>query len=368
MSAAVPIAINGRFLTQSTTGVQRYAIELVRALDRELDGDDRWRFELVGPRGMRSSLPLAHIRQRSVGRLSGHAWEQLELPLHVRGRFLVSLCNAAPLLKRAQLVTVHDAAVFDRPDGFSFAFRTWYRAMLRGLGRTARQLVTVSRFSRDRLSLHCNLPADRLALVHEGADHVHAVPPDRRILERERLRDKPYLLLVGTLDPRKNVSVVMRALPHLAAHSFDTVVVGGTNPSVFGVGAALPPGRVRYLGKVSDAELRALYEEAACFVFPSLYEGFGLPPVEALACGCPTVVARTAALLETCGDAVLCFDPHDPRDAAAVIGRVLADASLREEMRARGRARVEQLTWRRCARELLALLAGLVSSPGARAS
>jgi glycosyltransferase involved in cell wall biosynthesis len=360
VSSAPSIAINARFLTQSLTGVQRYAVEVVRALDRLLAGDGRRRFELVGPPGTPDSLALEHIPLRIVGRLTGHAWEQLELPLHARDRFLVSLCNAGPLWKRDQLVTVHDAAVFDRPEGFSLLFRRWYEILLRGLAGRVRRLVTVSQFSRERLSLHCKLPPERIELVHEGADHMRSIAPDARILDRHRLRDRPYLLLVGTRDPRKNISVILRALEQLRGYAFATVIVGGSNAQVFrGADAPIGDG-VRYLGKVSDGELRALYEGAACFAYASSYEGFGLPPVEALACGCPTVVSRAAAVAEVCGDAVLYFDPHDPGDAAAVIGRVLGDAGLRATLRARGRAHVEQRTWSRCAGELLALLDELV--------
>jgi glycosyltransferase involved in cell wall biosynthesis len=354
------VLIHGRVLTQRVTGVQRYARELVRALDALLDsgaaGVDRWSFSLLVPSSVRNGPDLKRIALARVGRLGGHAWEQLELPGHVRGGLLVSLANASPLAVGRQVVTIHDASVFARPETYSPPFRTWYRAMLRALGRRARLVVTDSQFSRSELDRFGAVPAAKTRVNYPGAEHVAAIDPDEGVLARHGLAGRRYVLAVGSLSAHKNLAGVVRAAALLAPRDFDVVVVGGADDRVFNRTGAAVPDAVRHLGYVSDAELRALYEHASCFLYPSFYEGFGLPPLEAMTLGCPVVASRAAALVEVCGGAALYCDPDDPRDIASGVSRVMGDDALAADLRDRGRARARSFTWAACARRTLDLL------------
>ena len=357
----ISVPINGRFLTQETTGVQRYAIELVKALDRLVGEADSavepYTFELISPRGkLQQDLGLENIPVRQVGRLGGHLWEQLELPRHVRGRILLSLCNAAPLAKRNQIVTVHDAAVFANPQNFSFRFRAWYKLLLVGLGRMAARVATVSSFSKKELVHYCKIPEAKLRVTLEGGEHVLSMPADETILRQQALEQKSFVLAVSSLSPNKNFQAVVRASELLDDVGFDVVVAGGTNPRIFSRSGQSLPSSVKHVGYVSDGELRALYEHAACFVYPSFYEGFGLPPLEAMTCGCPTIASETASMPEVCGDAVLYCNPNDPSGIARKIRQLMGDGRLRENLRAKGLQRARRFSWESCARETVSVV------------
>jgi glycosyltransferase involved in cell wall biosynthesis len=351
------VDINGRFLTQAMTGVQRYAMEMVRALDHQLmvSGELRSRYamRLVAPAHYDSPMELRHIPTVSVGRLKGQAWEQLELPFHTRGRLLLNLCNTAPLALRT-VVTIHDASVFAVPEAYSPAFLTWYRTLIPLLGRRAMRIVTVSRFSQLELSRRAGIPFGKMDVIPLGAEHILQQPADVGILGRLGIQPGRFILAVGSRSPHKNLGAVRTAMSRLESEGFPLVVAGGTNPRIFAPSEA--DGGTFHAGYVTDAELRALYENATCFAYPSLYEGFGLPPLEAMLCGCPAVVARAASLPEVCGDAVLYCDPRDPDDMARSIRLLIQEPARREELRQRGRERARCFTWERASTALLGLI------------
>jgi glycosyltransferase involved in cell wall biosynthesis len=358
--------INGRFLTQATTGVQRYAIELVSAFDRLMGAGERGTtplsFKVLTPPGQRQALYLEHIPVVEVGRYRGHLWEQLELPLHTRGGFLLNLCNTGPLAKRNQIVTIHDAAVFAVPRVYSLAFRTWYKFLLPRLGKVARSVVTDSEHSKKELVRFGKVPESRIRVVHLGGEQAQRQTPDITILERSDLAGKPYILTVSSLDPRKNFALLVQALELLGTQDYEIVVAGGTNPRVFQSSHADHLKHVKYLGYVSDGELRSLYEHATCFIYPSLYEGFGLPPLEAMVCGCPVIVSDAASLPEVCGDAALYCDPNDPADIADKIRRLMHDPELRDELRSKGLKQARKFSWEKCARGTLEVIDQVLSA------
>lgn len=354
------IYINARFLTQPVTGVQRYAIELVRALDRLIDcgaiDKTKYSFLLLAPRNTQNEPGLTHIPFRHAGRLKGHLWEQFELPFYAQDGLLVNLCNTGPLRHSSQVAVIHDAAVFAYPQAFSVAFRTWYRILLPRLGKAARKVITVSSFAKKELVDYYGIPADKIHVVYPGKEQIYNVSPDCSILHKSNLVGRNYILAVSSIDPRKNFGAVVKAMELVAGNDYEFVVAGGANPKVFNAPGAPLPDTVRHLGYVSDGELRALYEHAACFVFPSFYEGFGLPPLEAMACGCPVIVSSAASLPEVCGDAALYCDPGCPADIAAKIGQLMADQELRLTLRRKGLANAQRFSYNDSAREIFKVM------------
>jgi glycosyltransferase involved in cell wall biosynthesis len=354
------VFINGRFLSQAVTGVQRAALETVRAMDRLAASRDPIflgiEAEVLTPPNARSLKGLAHIPVRRIGFSSGHLWEQVELPWHARTGILVSLANAAPLLTRRQCVTLHDASVFAVPEAYSPAYLAWYRVLTPGLGRRAERIVTDSAFSRDELVRRAGIREDKIRVVPLGAEHILAVPCDVGVIAEHELGKRPFILAVSSHSAHKNLGALCEATRHLDRGAYDVVVAGGSNDRVFGTTSATWPEHVKRLGYVTDAQLRALYSHAACFVYPSLYEGFGLPPLEAMMCGCPVVVSGAASLPEVCGDAAVYCDPHDPTDIARSIATVMGNEALRTSMKSRGYQRARGFTWERSAR----LLTGVV--------
>lgn len=358
------VVINGRFLTQAVTGVQRVGCEVLRALDdliqqNEIDGR-HYQFSLAVPPGCEPDLQPRHIPIEIVGRpgIKGQVWEQTALARHQPRALLLSMGNVGPLFRSNQVVVIHDASVYAVPSAYSLAFRSWYRFVLRRLGRSVQRVITPSHFSSTELVRRAGLPPDRLRVVALGADHLNAIEPDNSVFVRRRVGPEPYILAVSTAAPHKNLEAALQALLHLRkiVPELELVGVGGSFPAIFASDSSRLP-QMHRIGYVSDAELKALYQRAQCFVFPSWYEGFGLPPLEAMAVGCPVVVSRAASLPEVCADAALYCDPHDPSSVAEAVGRVLADPTLGDHLRAVGRSHAARFSWRDTARGVFATVA-----------
>lgn len=359
------VVINGRFLSQAVTGVQRFAREVVRALDDLIEQEEidrrKYQFSLAVPPGFESDLQLRHIPLRVVGKGRGQVWEQASLALHERSALLLGLGNLGPLTRPHQVIVIHDASVFAVPSAYSFAFRTWYRINIRRLGRRAERVITPSRFSASELAHYAGIADDRFTVVHLGADHLDAVEPDQSVFARHQIGERPYILAVSSEAPHKNLAALVHALPLLrrTVPDLEVVSVGGSFPAIF-AGQNGPPEQIRRVGYASDAELKALYQRAECFVYPSWYEGFGLPPLEAMRTRCPVIVSRAASLPEICGDAALYFDPQNPATLAEAASRLMGDAALRDSLRAAGERRAAQFSWRKTGRGVFAVLEGVL--------
>jgi glycosyltransferase involved in cell wall biosynthesis len=353
-----PIYINGKFFGQATTGAQRFATEMVLALDSLLAGGSEVRscdFVLLVPVGVGERVPpLKKIRIVEVCGFKSHLWEQISLPVFVRGAFLINLSGSAPLLKWKQIFTIFDAAIFDFPQAYSKIFLMWYYFLFGAQVRFCYSLVTISRYSRDRLCLHLNVKPERFELIPCGADHICRIESDDSILEKYGLQRNSYLLAVGSANPSKNFSALIKAFSDLEDHeSIRLVVVGGSNPAVFVEQNVIDNFHIVRTGRVDDSQLKALYTHARGFVFPSLYEGFGIPPLEAMTCGCPVIASNLNSIHEVCGDAIGYFDPTSIDSMKIALKRIIGDSSWREWLRAAGRDKVKKYTWEAAAVQLL---------------
>ncbi|WP_321884382.1 glycosyltransferase family 4 protein [Paraburkholderia bannensis] len=351
------LVINGRFLGRRATGVDRFAFETMRALDALIDAHDPLvaglRAEIVVPPALRDlANPFVHLGLRASGRGAGARWEQLALPRAAAGSLLLNLCNSGPLFYRQQVTVLHDAAPARMPESYSRKFTAWYRLMAPRVGRVARRIITVSEFSRRELCEAYRIPLPKIGVVPESGEHMLRMEEGASVPEVLRA-GRPFVLAVGSTSRHKNFRLVADAARLIRNASFDIVVVGASDARVYGDAGDALPGIVKHLGYVSDEELVALYRRAACFVYPSLYEGFGLPPVEALALGCPVIASRLPAVVEACGDAVLYTSPDDPAQLAALLECVTADVALRASLRERGQTRTAALTWRATAVKLM---------------
>lgn len=344
-----PLVLNGRFLSQPLTGVQRYAHETLAALDRLLasGAGGPLRATLLAPPGA-PLPPLQAIAGRHCGQRQGHAWEQLDLPRHSRDALLLNFGFTGPLAARRQLITVHDGAVLRVPQSYSLAFRLGYRALVGRLARQAERVLAVSAFAAGEATACFGAPAARVRQVTEGWQHMTRIVPDDSVLDRHGLRGQAFLLAVSSPTPSKNFGLIARALDLLGEAAPLCVVVGGLSAGLAAGVAAHP--RLRAVGRVSDAELKALYGSARGFVFPSLYEGFGIPPLEAMACGCPVLASTAPAVAETCGDAALAFDPQDADALATAIRRLWDEPALRHQLLDAAARRLQHFSWDKGAR------------------
>ena len=349
------IYFNGRFLTQHITGVQRYAIEIIKAWDQICSNtktEDE--YVLLTPQKVEHNLHLKSIETKKVGYLHGHLWEQIELPFYTRDGFLINLCNCAPILKKNQTVTIHDAAIFACPDGFSFLFRLWYRIMFFCLSARLPIFFTVSEFSKKELSTYLGIPLERIHVTYNGVEHIKKnISEDT--FQRIGLKNNNYILAVGSVNPNKNFSLILKIAKRMPELHF--LIAGGGNSTVFQKKRMSVPDNVKFLGYVTDEELFALYAHASCFLFPSLYEGFGIPPLEAMTFGCPVVASNSASMPEICRDAAIYCDPDSPEEWGRAIRSLLKENSkVRDLLKKNVDVVTSQYSWAVSAKRMLEII------------
>jgi glycosyltransferase involved in cell wall biosynthesis len=371
------IAIDGRYIHDHFPGIGRYTYNLIRGLANAVRDDtvvvvhnpdlpnSRYDIAALG------SLPNIELA-RTASRPFSLA-EQWQMPQLAR-RLKVDVWHApyyiGPYLLPCPLVvTVHDAISSRYPQYLpSRAARFSYEVTMRLAMLAARQVIAVSRASYNDLERFFAVPPAKLTVVYEGADESYE-PQSARAIEnmRNRLHLPPrYALYLGMNKPHKNVTRLIEAwgLVQRKWHALDEVpglpplIMAGRSDPRYGqareTAERLSLGdSVRFLGDVAEADLPALYSGAMLFVFPSLYEGFGLPVLEAMACGAPVVCSTTPALLETAGDAALTVNPLDVQALAQAMLRVLTSTELRHDLSQRGRKQAARFEWERAAAETL---------------
>jgi glycosyltransferase involved in cell wall biosynthesis len=326
------IACNARVLSNQLTGVPRYILELLARF-----GD---RAQLVRP-----LKPLAGIR--------GHAWEQFVLPTLIGKRLLWSPSITGPLAVERQVVTIHDVVPLDHPEWLNENFAAWYRFLTPKLTRRVRRILVVSEFTKRRLIHHCPEAESKIKVVLLAADKRFAPADELAIAAMSRqlaLPSRSYLVALGSLEPRKNLARLLQAWSIVQSripNDVWLVIAGGKGKSIVFENvtfAPLPP-RVHLTGFVADELLPALYSGAIASVYVSLYEGFGFPPLESMACGAPVLTSNVSSLPEVVGEAALTVNPVDIDAIADSMLRLVDDSALRTKLRLRGFERASQFSW-----------------------
>jgi glycosyltransferase involved in cell wall biosynthesis len=313
------------------------------------------RLPALGPQRYRVVTPPPPLAFRA-----GHAWEQALLPAIARGaQVIYSPANLAPAASARNVVVIHDVAVLRHPEAYGRTYRAYQRRVLPTIARRARRVITVSEFSRSEIAQLLDAAPERIAVVPNGVDERFSSAADPRPARNRHRLDRPYVLTLGTSGVRKGLSALEAAARRLADVGIELVAAGT------GRGYLRPEhfGGVRHIGYVDDALLPGLYAGAAALTMPSLYEGFGLPCLEAMACGTPVVAADRTALPETCGDAALLVDPSDRTAFADALFAAATDEDLQARLSAAGRARAAGFSWDRAA-ELTDAVIGEVLEEG----
>ena len=329
------LVVNTRCLHSKLTGVQRYTKELLERMAN--------RVEQIEPRHLYHGIP-------------GHAWEQLVLPFRVGSRVLWSPSNTGPLAVFKQIVTIHDVVPMDHPEWLNARFRAWYRFLLPKLAKRVAHIITISEFTKKRIIKTLGVSEDKITVIYNGVDKRFQPCPEEKTLEMRsvlKLPDRRYVLSLGSLEPRKNIHRLLcaweRILPELPNDIW--LVLGGAKGSHLlfrDVKYEIPP-RVYLTGHVDDRYLPSLYSGAMLFVYPSLYEGFGLPVLEAMASGTSVITSNVTALPEVAGNACLLVNPKNVDEIAKAITKIVKDSTLREEMQSLGIKRAKNFSWDKCA-------------------
>lgn len=347
------VYINARFLTHQISGVERFAIEISRAL-KKIRRDIVW----VAPRKGIVLKDLAkefHVVQ--TGKLTGHLWEQIDLPrfLNKQDRpLLVNLINTAPLMYDNKLTVVYDVAFRRFPKTFSFVFRSFYGLVIPRVLKTSRKVVTSSNFSKQELESLYGSFNNTIEIIYGAVDpsFFSHIPTHSKSLKEK------YFLAVGSIHPQKNLKSLFQAMKYFVGSDIQLYVVGGQRGN-FSQDTSLQDSlssNIKFLGRVSDSELLEYYRNAEAFVFPSLYEGFGIPPLEAQACGVPAVVSGIPVLREVYGDSVLYFNPKDPKDIAKQLDSLTASSELKKSLMEKGKKNVERYSWQKSAKRLSGII------------
>jgi glycosyltransferase involved in cell wall biosynthesis len=355
-----------RAILPQRTGTENYSLYLIQALSRVGPGH-RYRLYTreMPPPGLLPSSANVEVRSMPWPRLWTHgrlSWEMLWHPPDL----LFVPAHVLPLIHPpSSVVTVHDLGYLYYPQAHP-PFQRWYLdCSTRYHCRVAAHIIADCQVTKDDLIRHYRAVPERITVIYAAYDAERYRPADSTARTSARARyglEGPYLLYVGTLQPRKNLSRLLEAFARLreTREELTLVIVGkkgwlyeplfrqvrelGLETSVF------------FTGYIPEDDLPLLLSGATAFVLPALYEGFGLPVLEAMACGTPVVCSNVASLPEVAGDAALLADPLDVEDLAEAMMRIVEDTALRRELVARGLERVRTFSWERCARQTLEVL------------
>lgn len=335
MQSPLPVFINGRFMGQPVTGLQRYAFEVSRRLT---DPDNARDFDI-------GSIRFLTTQAENPGWVRRNIWEQADLLAQSFRGVLFSPCNVGPWLHPNHLVVMHDIRVFAK--GHTRAFpgttRAYLRASCRVLSKTAKRILTVSDYSKSRIIETFGVAEEKVTVVYPGADHVLGVQPDEDVIHRLKLGHRKYILAVNSLMPHKNLAILHSI--NWKKYDLQLCIVGGAPEKWGSTLQQIVERNIIYAGRISDSEVKALYTHALAYIFPSLYEGFGIPPLEAMHCGCPVIASNRTSIPEVCGDAALYFDPTSTENLQLEVERILLDEKLREGLIYNGHQRAQLFRW-----------------------
>lgn len=346
-------------------GIHHYISQLLGNLSY---GESELRFTVfTNNRAELRSLPKERVistswpTHRPLARIG---WEQLAWPLSaIRHKIdlLHSMAFVTPLLGlRPAVVTVYDLSFIHHPQRFPALKRIYLTSQTRRSCQKAERVMTISESGRQDVHRYYGIPLERIDIVMPGVSQIFSPRTEEEIeaFRRQEQLAQRFILHVGTLQPRKNIEVLLEAFAQLRRPDLELVLVGDKGwsyQSIFDRVKKLGlDDMVRFPGYVSDAVLPLWYNAASILVFPSVYEGFGLPVIQAMACGTPVIAANTSAIPEAAGSAARFFEPHDVRALAEHIAAVLDDRQIAVTMRQRGLEQACEFSWQKAGQQLLA--------------
>ena len=347
------IYINARFLTHKITGVERYAIEISKKLKRLIP-----EINFICPNRTLINKELGkELEVYKFGNFKSHLWEQVELPLYLRRKntpLLINLINTGPIFYKNQLVTIHDLAFLRYPENFNFIFKKYYSFVIPKIAKKSRHIITVSKFSKNEIENLLYISGNKISIVNNAPSNFFS-----KNYNNSYNKYKDHVLAVSSIDPRKNFDRIIEAFNEIVDDDIPLVIVGNKN-KVFSQ-KQIPPkflqnNNIHFTGYVTDQELASLYKNAKVFVYTSLYEGFGIPPLEAMASGCPVIVSDIPSLQETCKNAAYYVNPYDANEIRKGIEKIFYDDSLRNDLIQKGYQNILRFSWDYSAKKIINII------------
>lgn len=340
------IYVNVKVMRYHLTGVQRYCTEILRSVSNNL---------------LISKIQPPFWLSQSV---SGHIWEQVVLPYCIKGKLLFSPSNTGPILVKNQVVTIHDVVSLDHPEWLNPRFATWYQFLLPKLAKQVKKIITISEFSKKRIIHHIKIPENKIVVIPNGVNENFTPRNSCEITEVKKILNIPegqYILYLGSLEPRKNLQRVVMAWNKIQDDfPKDTylVIAGARGRKQVFQSIDIPDNtkNVMFLGHIPDQYLPALYSGALYFIYVSIYEGFGLPVLEAMACGTPVLASNTTSIPEVVGNSAFLVNPLSVDEIAEAMLVLQESESLRQQLKISGLERVKSYNWKETSRQTWNLL------------
>jgi glycosyltransferase involved in cell wall biosynthesis len=355
------VVVNALFLTQKITGVQRYAIEI----SKELKKNFKDKIKFVAPANIIHHELAKYLDVEVIGNFTGLLWEQIDLKFYLsrnKNPILLNMRNTAPLFYKKNIVVLHDLIFMKNEKWFSKKFHYIYRFYTPILLKKALKIITVSNFSKQDIMQTFNISPDKIEVVY------NAVSKEFQDYANEDFENKygDYILAVASfLSPRKNLCNTIKAFNRLQIKELK-LVVAGAELKHFSDQNILNEVKLNkniiLAGYVDDKTLVNFYKNAKFLVFPSLYEGFGIPPIEAMSCGCPVLVSNIASLPEVCANAAYYVDPYNIKDITEGMDKILNNNDLRNELIQKGYQRQTEFSWENSTSKLIQIIENIYTN------
>ena len=337
------IVINCRFLNQKITGVQRFGIEITKELVKLSNN-----IICVSPRNILHDDLAKALQVKRIGFNTGHLWEQIDLPLFLikSNAVLINLANTGPVFYFNKVITLHDILFIRYPNTFSWSFRFFYKNLIPLLLKTSKHIFTVSEFSKSEISSYYYIRKDRFTFIYNSVN-IQFYPKPNSNCEK-------YILAVSSVAPHKNFHNLIKAFSIIKNKNVKLFIVGQQNNNFKQIDIDHTTfKRINFLGRVNDQQLNELYSNAICFVHPSFYEGFGIPPIEAQSCGTAVISSKAASLPEIGLDSFLYVDPKNINDIAKKIQILIQDKHLQRKLINKGYENVKRFSWKKSAEKII---------------